>query len=64
MRQLETTELKEAGLEYPDLVGASDVVVSKPGDGIVSDCIGARTRLVDTDRGDFPEYGDVVRAGR
>ncbi len=41
-------------------MGASDVVVSKPGYGIVSDCIGARTRLVYTDRGDFPEYPVLV----
>ena len=60
VRHLETAELKEAGLDYPDLVGASDVVVSKPGYGIVSDCIGARTRLVYTDRGDFPEYPVLV----
>jgi hypothetical protein len=52
--------LAEAGLEYPDLVAAADVVVTKPGYGIVSDCIGARTRLVYTDRGDFPEYPVLV----
>ena len=31
-------------------------MVSKPGYGIVTDCIGAGTRLVYTPRGDFPEY--------
>ena len=41
-------------LGYEDVVGAADVVVSKPGYGIVTDAIGARTRLVYTDRGDFP----------
>ncbi len=60
VRRLDTTELLAAGLGYPDLVAASDVVVSKPGYGIVSDCIGARTRLVYTDRGDFPEYPVLV----
>ena len=45
-----------------DLVGAADVVVSKPGYGIVTDCIGAATRLVYTDRGDFPEY-EILVAG-
>jgi L-arabinokinase len=49
------------GLVYPDLVGASDVVVTKPGYGIVSDAIGAGTPLVYTDRGDFPEYPLLVR---
>jgi hypothetical protein len=36
------------------------VVVTKPGYGIVTDCIGARTRLVYTERGDFPEYPVMV----
>jgi L-arabinokinase len=53
--------LDAAGLGYEDLVGASDVVVTKPGYGIVSDAIGAGTRLVYTDRGDFPEYPILVR---
>ncbi len=55
-RRLDGAMLAAAGLEYPDLVAAADVVVTKPGYGIVTDCIGARTRLVYTDRGDFPEY--------
>jgi L-arabinokinase len=53
-------DLEKAGLGYPDLVGAADVVVTKPGYGIVTDCIGASTRLVYTDRGDFPEYPVMV----
>ena len=60
VRRLEAFDLSAAGLHYPDLVAAADVVVSKPGYGIVSDCIGARTRLVYTDRGDFPEYPILV----
>jgi L-arabinokinase len=60
LRRLGTRELVALGLDYPDLVGAADVVVSKPGYGIVTDCIGARTRLVYTDRGDFPEYPILV----
>jgi hypothetical protein len=48
------------GLCYPDVVGAADVVVTKPGYGIVTDAIGAGTRLVYTDRGDFPEYPVMV----
>ena len=53
--------LDALGLDYPDVVGAVDVVVTKPGYGIVSDAIGAGTRLVYTDRGDFPEYPIMVR---
>jgi hypothetical protein len=56
-----STEWVRLGLGYQDLVGAADVVVSKPGYGIVSDAIAARTRLVYTDRGDFPEYPILVR---
>jgi hypothetical protein len=53
--------LVELGLDYHDLVGAADVVVTKPGYGIVSDAVAAGTRLVYTDRGDFPEYPILVR---
>jgi len=60
LRRLDGPALLAAGLDYPDLVGAVDVVVTKPGYGIVSDCIGAGTRLVYTDRGDFPEYPVMV----
>jgi hypothetical protein len=60
VRRLEGAELEGASLDYPELVGAVDVVLSKPGYGIVTDCIGARTRLVYTDRGDFPEYPILV----
>jgi L-arabinokinase len=55
------TDLGALGLGYEDVVGAVDVVVTKPGYGIVSDAIGARTRMVYTERGDFPEYPVLVR---
>lgn len=61
LRRLEGSDLEAAGLEYTDLVGAADVVVTKPGYGIVTDCIGAGTRMVYTDRGDFPEYPILSR---
>jgi hypothetical protein len=60
LRRLGAADLDARGLGYPDLVGAVDVVVTKPGYGIVSDCIAAGTRLVYTDRGDFPEYPILV----
>jgi hypothetical protein len=44
------------GLAYEDVVGAADVVVSKPGYGIVSDCIANDVALVYTSRGRFAEY--------
>jgi hypothetical protein len=48
-----------AGLRYEDLVAAADVVVSKPGYGIVSECVANGTALLYTSRGRFAEY-DVM----
>ncbi len=45
-----------AGLRYEDLVAAADVVVTKPGYGIVSECIANDTALIYTSRGRFIEY--------
>jgi L-arabinokinase len=44
------------GLLYQDLVAAADVVVSKPGYGIVSECVANDTALLYTSRGRFIEY--------
>ncbi|MGC3999058.1 MAG: hypothetical protein QM767_17095 [Anaeromyxobacter sp.] len=52
--------LARAGLRYIDAVGASDVVVTKPGYGIVTDAIACGARVVYTERGDFPEYPVMV----
>jgi hypothetical protein len=53
--------LDALGLRFADVVGAADVVVTKPGYGIVTDCMAAGVRLVYTERGDFPEYPIMVR---
>lgn len=58
--QAAPARLDALGLDYPELVGACDVVLTKPGYGIVSDAIAAGARLVYTDRGDFPEYPVLV----
>ena len=58
--ELVTDRLERLGIAYQDVVGAVDAAVSKPGYGIVTDAIGARTPLVYTDRGDFPEYPVLV----
>jgi L-arabinokinase len=50
-----------AGLRYEDLVAAADVVVSKPGYGIVSECAANGTALLYTSRGPFAEY-DIMLA--
>ncbi|MBN2371615.1 MAG: hypothetical protein JXO72_14125 [Vicinamibacteria bacterium] len=61
---LSRTEMRLRGLKYIDLVAAADVVVTKPGYGIVTDAISGGTRIVYTERGDFPEYAILVREMR
>jgi L-arabinokinase len=60
VRVISPEELAAIGMRYVDLVAAADVVVTKPGYGIVSEAISARTRMVYTERGDFPEYPILV----
>jgi L-arabinokinase len=50
----------DAGIRYEDLVGAADVVVTKPGYGIISECIANDTAVLYTPRGHFPEYDVLV----
>ena len=47
-------------LSYEDLVAAADVVISKPGYGIVSECVANRTPFLYTSRGRFAEYDVFV----
>ena len=51
----------DAGLRYEDVVHAVDVVFTKPGYGIISECIANQTPLVYTSRGRFAEYDVLVR---
>jgi hypothetical protein len=48
------------GLRYEDVVAAVDVVVTKPGYGIISECVANDTALLYTDRGHFIEYDVLV----
>jgi L-arabinokinase len=50
----------DAGLLYPDAVAAADLVISKPGYGIVSECVAGNTPLLFTSRGRFVEYDVFV----
>lgn len=50
------------GWRYEDLVAAADVVVSKPGYGIISECIANGTALLYTSRGRFAEYDVLVES--
>ncbi len=61
---IDNARLRSEGLCYADLVAASDVVVSKPGYGIVSECIANETRLLYTSRGRFAEYPVLVEGLR
>lgn len=50
----------DAGLRYEDLVSAVDVVVTKPGYGIIAECIANTTAMLYTSRGRFREYDVMV----
>jgi L-arabinokinase len=47
-------------VRHDELVAAADAVVTKPGYGIVSECLAHRIPVVYTSRGDFAEYGPLV----
>lgn len=49
-------------LSYSDVVAAVDGVITKPGYGIVADCLVHGTPIAYTDRGPFPEYDILVEA--
>jgi hypothetical protein len=57
---VDEARLYDSGLRYEDLVRAVDVVVSKPGYGIISECIANGTAMVYTSRGHFAEYDVLV----
>ena len=48
------------GVRYEDLVGAADVVVTKPGYSIIAESIANDTAVLYTSRGHFPEYDVLV----
>jgi hypothetical protein len=54
-------KLHGGGLRYEDLVRAADVVVTKPGYGIISEAIANETALLYTSRGRFVEYDVLVK---
>lgn len=56
------TQMQAQGLRYEDLVSAVDVVVTKPGYGIFSECLANRTAMLYTSRGRFAEYDVLVEA--
>ncbi len=59
---IDETAMYERGYRYEDLVRAVDVVVTKPGYGIISECLANDTALLYASRGDFREYQVLVDA--
>jgi L-arabinokinase len=55
------TEFLDTGFRYEDLVAAADVVVTKPGYGIIAECAASGTAILYTSRGAFREYDVLVR---
>ena len=53
--------LDDLPLSYADVVGAVDGVITKPGYGIVADCLAHSTPMIYADRGSFPEYDILVQ---
>jgi len=49
------------GITFPDLVAGSDLVLSKPGYGIVAECYANHTPLLYVLRNDFPECDILVQ---
>ena len=62
VRTVDLRRFFEQGFQYADLVAAVDVVLSKPGYGIIAECAANDTALVYTSRGDFAEYAVLVAA--
>jgi hypothetical protein len=59
-RFISHADMAGAGVRYEDLVAAADVVMTKPGYGIVSDCLANGTPMIYTTRGRFAEYEHLV----
>jgi len=59
---IDENAMYRSGYRYEDLVRAVDTVVTKPGYGIISECLANDTSLLYTSRGDFREYQVLVDA--
>jgi hypothetical protein len=62
VRRIDEESMYGSGVQYEDLLAAVDVVASKPGYGIISDCAANETALLYTSRGRFREYDVLVSA--
>ncbi len=53
--------VEQQGISFTDLVCAADFVITKPGYGILADCLSHGTPMIYSDRGEFPEYPILVK---
>ena len=60
VRRVAEEDIYRGGLTYVDLIAAVDVVVTKPGYGIIADCLANDTAMLYTSRGRFAEYDVMV----
>jgi hypothetical protein len=59
-RLVSNAQLGAADVRHEDLVAACDAVMTKPGYGIVAECIANGTPIIYTSRGRFAEYACLV----
>jgi hypothetical protein len=60
VQHVDERDIYAAGYRYEDVVAAVDVVATKPGYGIVAECIANDTAILYTSRGRFVEYEVLV----
>lgn len=53
--------LDDLELGYSEVVSAMDAVITKPGYGIIADCLAGAVPMIYSDRGAFAEYDILVR---
>ena len=60
--RIDIPRIEALGVTYEDLVAAVDIVLTKPGYGIIAECVANDTALIYTSRGKFAEYTVLVDA--
>ncbi|TAK18029.1 MAG: hypothetical protein EPO35_01795 [Acidobacteria bacterium] len=60
VHSLSEADLAGSAARYEDLIAAADAVITKPGFGILGECIAARMPMLYTSRGNFREYDVLV----
>ncbi len=56
------SDITAKNVDYTDVVKAVDIVVTKPGYGIIADCICNQTPMLHVERGQFAEYPLLLKA--